>query len=33
VRQCVPDRDRVLVALAARKELYVSTAKSMAAQK
>jgi glutathione S-transferase len=33
VRQCLPDRDRVLVALAARKELYVSTAKSMAAQK
>ncbi|XP_051220805.1 glutathione transferase GST 23-like [Lolium perenne] len=33
VRQCVPDRDSVLVALAARKELYVSTAKAMTAEK
>ncbi|KAM3335819.1 hypothetical protein ACQJBY_030003 [Aegilops geniculata] len=33
VRQCLPDRDRVLVALAERKDLYVSIAKAMAAQK
>ncbi|CAM0885143.1 unnamed protein product [Alopecurus aequalis] len=33
IRRCTPDRDRVMVALAARKELYVSTAKAMAAQK
>ncbi|KAF7040192.1 hypothetical protein CFC21_050109 [Triticum aestivum] len=33
VRQCLPDRDRVLAALADRKNLYVSIAKAMAAQK
>ena len=33
VRQCLPDRARVLAALAARKDLYVSIAKVMAAQK
>ncbi|XP_044978420.1 glutathione transferase GST 23-like [Hordeum vulgare subsp. vulgare] len=33
VRQCLPDRDRVLAALAARKDLYVSIAKAMAAEK
>ncbi|KAM0898029.1 hypothetical protein ACQ4PT_022194 [Festuca glaucescens] len=31
VRQCTPDRDYLLVALMARKHLYVSTAKAMAA--
>ncbi|KAF7033208.1 hypothetical protein CFC21_044328 [Triticum aestivum] len=33
VRGCLPDRSRVLAALAARKDLYVSIAKAMAAQK
>jgi glutathione S-transferase len=33
VRQCLPDKDRVVAALTPRKELYVSIAKAMAAQK
>ncbi|CAM0885173.1 unnamed protein product [Alopecurus aequalis] len=33
VRQCLPDRDRVVAALSMRKELYVSIAKAMAALK
>ncbi|KAM0908220.1 hypothetical protein ACQ4PT_015603 [Festuca glaucescens] len=33
VGQCLPDRDRVVAALTPRKELYVSIAKAMAAQK
>ncbi|CAM0885174.1 unnamed protein product [Alopecurus aequalis] len=33
VRQCLPDRDHVVAALTTRKELYVSIAKAMAAQK
>jgi glutathione S-transferase len=33
VRQCLPDRDRVIAALTPRKELYISIAKAMAAQR
>jgi glutathione S-transferase len=33
VRQCLPDKDRVVAALTPRKELYISIAKAMAAQK
>nr|XP_051228247.1 glutathione transferase GST 23-like [Lolium perenne] len=33
VGQCLPDMDRVVAALTPRKELYVSVAKAMAAQK
>uniref|UniRef100_A0ACD5XGW5 Uncharacterized protein n=1 Tax=Avena sativa TaxID=4498 RepID=A0ACD5XGW5_AVESA len=33
VRRCLPDRDRVVAALTPRKELYVSIANAMAAQK
>uniref|UniRef100_A0ACD5XDE0 Uncharacterized protein n=1 Tax=Avena sativa TaxID=4498 RepID=A0ACD5XDE0_AVESA len=33
VQRCLPDRDRVVAALTPRKELYVSIAKAMAAQK
>jgi glutathione S-transferase len=33
VGQCLPDRDRVVAAVTPRKELYVSVAKAMAAQK
>uniref|UniRef100_A0ACD5XHX2 Uncharacterized protein n=1 Tax=Avena sativa TaxID=4498 RepID=A0ACD5XHX2_AVESA len=32
VRQCLPDKDRVVAALAPRKELYVSIAKAMTGQ-